>query len=312
MARLSIVVPVYNEEANVPLLVEEIRESLGEGDWELLIVDDGSTDRTRDVARSLSRQDPRVRHLRLARNYGQSAAMQAGFDHSRGEVVVTLDGDLQNDPHDIPTLVAKLKEGYDLVTGYRQRRRDALLRRKLPSWVANRIIRWMTGVKVRDNGCSLKAYRRELLRRLRLYSDMHRFIPAMAAGTAGARITEIPVAHRARRYGKSKYGLGRTWKVALDLITIKMIRSFRDRPLLLFGGAGMSTVGVSLLFLVATWWALRSPGVTRVGAYVFPSVAMLLLGLAGFLTLLGLIGEATVRQASRSHGIGLPLEREAR
>ena len=199
---VSVVVPVMDEEQNVRPLVDAVREALAEAkSWELILVDDGSQDRTREIILELAAQDPRVRLVSLARNYGQSTAMQAGFDCALGDVVVTMDGDLQNDPRDIPLLLAKLAEGYDLVAGFRIRRQDRLFTRKVPSWVANRIIRWITGVAIRDNGCSLKAYRRELLGGMRLYSEMHRFIPALAAATAGARITEVGVRHHPRTHG---------------------------------------------------------------------------------------------------------------
>jgi len=212
--RLSVVIPLFNEEESVLPLLESLERALeGEGDWEIVFVDDGSGDRTAELVGERAWEDPRIKLISLARNFGQTAAMQAGFDGSRGKVVVTMDGDLQNDPRDIPRLVAKLEEGYDLVAGYRVRRQDRLVTRKVPSWVANRVIRLLTGVDIRDNGCSLKAYRRDLLDRINLYSDMHRFIPAVAAGTAGARIAEVPVRHHARKYGQSKYGMGRIFKV---------------------------------------------------------------------------------------------------
>ncbi|MGH7622120.1 MAG: glycosyltransferase family 2 protein, partial [Gemmatimonadaceae bacterium] len=220
---LSVVVPLYNEEESVGPLADAVREALASVErWELVLVDDGSRDGTVRIAESLASADPRIVLVQLARNYGQTQAMQAGFDAARGRVVVSMDGDLQNDPRDIPLLIAKLEEGYDLVAGYRMRRQDKVITRKLPSWVANRIIIWLTGVRIRDNGCSLKAYRRDLLDQLHLYSDMHRFLPALAAATANARIAEVPVRHHARRFGTSKYGLSRIAKLLADLLTIKM------------------------------------------------------------------------------------------
>jgi glycosyltransferase involved in cell wall biosynthesis len=205
---LSVVVPLFDEEENVEPLVGAVQDALDiRASWELILVDDGSGDATPEIGARAAEADARVRLVRLARNYGQTAAMQAGFDQARGSVIVTMDGDLQNDPDDIPRLLTKLNEGYDLVIGYREGRKDRWLTRKVPSWVANRLIGWITGVRIRDNGCSLKAYRRELLERLHLYSDMHRFIPAVAAATAGARIAEIPVRHHSRLRGTSKYGL---------------------------------------------------------------------------------------------------------
>ncbi len=185
--------------------------------------------------------------IALARNVGQTAAMMAGFDHAQGRVIVSLDGDLQNDPRDIPALLAKLDEGYDLVCGWRQQRQDKFLLRKVPSWVANRIIRRLTGVQITDNGCSLKAYRRDLLDRISLYAEQHRFIPALSA-SVGARITEMPVRHHARRFGESKYGISRTVKVLVDLLTLKMITTFRSRPLLGFGTLALPMMARLLLF----------------------------------------------------------------
>ena len=312
--RLSVVVPLYNERENVPHLVRAVREALGEGDdWELLLVDDGSTDDTRQAAAEASLADRRVRLLPLARNYGQTAAMQAGFDYSNGRAVVSMDGDLQNDPADIPALVAKLDEGYDLVAGYRMRRKDRLLTRKLPSWAANRVIGWVTGVPIRDNGCSLKAYRRELLDQIHLYSDMHRFIPAMAVATAGAKVIEMPVRHHARRFGESKYGLSRIWKVASDLITLRMLSGFRERPLAMFGVGACGSFLLSLLFVLLTTISLTGAdagtGVVT-GDFVFPSVALVFLSLSFFLLLLGLVGEVAISGAREIGKLHLPAATE--
>jgi glycosyltransferase involved in cell wall biosynthesis len=305
-----VVVPLFNEEESVPPLVEAVREALGSGTgWELVLVDDGSRDRTAEVAARLAEADPRVRLLRLARNCGQTPAMQAGFDHARGEVVVSMDGDLQNDPADIPRLVARLDEGYDLVAGYREKRQDTVITRKIPSWVANRIIRRLTGVQIRDNGCSLKAYRREVLDRLHLYSEMHRFIPAVAAATAGARITELPVRHHARRFGQSKYGLSRVAKVLADLLTIKMIRSFRDRPLKLFAIGALAAGLVGVCFTLAALVAAAYFRPEKVSAVVFPGAALLWFELAGYLMLLGLIAEMAVMEHRRTDEEPVPLAR---
>lgn len=309
--RLSVVVPMLNEEGSVEELVRQVAESLGAaGDWELLLVDDGSTDATASIAMALRARDDRVHLIRLARRYGQSTAMQAGFDHARGEVVVTLDGDLQNDPADIPRLVDKLGEGYDLVVGYRMRRKDGLVLRKVPSWVANRIIRWITGVPIRDNGCSLKAYRRSLLDQVRLYSDMHRFIPALSVGIAGARVVEVPVNHRARLAGASKYGLSRIFRVLADLAVIKMIRSFRDRPLYLFAIlAGWSWV-VGALSAAGAFVAATSFSTSKAAAFVLPGVSLLWFALAGFLVFLGLVAEVGLRSNKVGEGLGRTTMRE--
>lgn len=294
---VSVVVPVYNEADSLMELVRVTRRALGDDlSWELLLVNDGSTDGTDALADRLADEDCRVQPLHLARNFGQTAALQAGFEHVRGEVVVTMDGDLQNDPEDIPRLLAKLAEGFDLVAGYRVARQDTLVTRKVPSTVANVLIRWLTGVPIRDNGCSLKAYRRETVERLHLYSDLHRFIPAVAAATAAARIAEVPVRHHARRFGRSKYGLSRVWKVLMDLLSLKMIRTFRERPLPLFAAGALMAVGTGLFFAAYTVVAaltFQRPEAIR--ALVFPSAALLAFGLGFYLFALGLIGEVAVR-----------------
>jgi glycosyltransferase involved in cell wall biosynthesis len=310
-ALLSVVVPVYNEAENVGLLVEAVRSALGdEQSWELLLVDDGSADGTVAIVEELAAVDPRVRLVALARNYGQTQAMQAGFDEAAGDVVVSMDGDLQNDPRDIPLLVAKLREGYDLVAGYRVKRRDRFLSRKVPSWVANRIIRAITKVDIRDNGCSLKAYRRWTLDRMALYSDMHRFLPALAAATAGARITEIPVRHHSRRHGRSKYGLSRILKILADLFTITLISWFREQPLRLFGLGAISALLLSLAFGVATALALLDAPSGTPDLFVLPGSALLFLMLAGYLLMLGLLAEMALRKVREDTPELLPIVTE--
>ncbi|MDH3297517.1 MAG: glycosyltransferase family 2 protein [Gemmatimonadota bacterium] len=303
---LSIVVPSYNEAANICPLVEAVRDALPGLDWELVLVDDGSTDDTGRQMAIAASSDPRIHVITLARNFGQTSAMQAGFDYARGDVVVSMDGDLQNDPADIPRLLAKLDDGFDLVVGYRVARQDRLVTRKIPSWIANRIIARITGVSIRDNGCSLKAYRRSILERFVLYSDMHRFIPAMAVAAAGARVAEIPVRHHPRVAGESKYGLSRIWKVLSDLLAIKMISSFRSSPLVMFGWAASVSavlgIGFALLTLVSV------PGGFRSGmayAYVFPSIVIVLFTSAFYMLLLGLIGEVAIRSDPTSGPIGV-------
>jgi glycosyltransferase involved in cell wall biosynthesis len=298
---LSVVVPLYNEEESVRPLVEAVRDALaGHPSWELVLVDDGSRDATAAVADRMAAADSRVVLLQLARNYGQTQAMQAGFDRARGRVIVSMDGDLQNDPRDIPVLVDKLREGYDLVAGYRLRRQDKVITRKIPSWVANRLITWLTGVRIRDNGCSLKAYRRELLDQLHLYSDMHRFLPALAAATANARIAEVPVRHHARRFGTSKYGLSRIAKLLADLLTIKMIASFREKPLAMFGLSALGAACAGTLFFGAWLWSFTQPPGALEGApmnaYVFPGSALLCIALAAYLMMLGLIAEEALQK----------------
>lgn len=295
---LSVVVPLYNEEENVPHLVAAIAEALeAHSSWELVLVDDGSRDGTVAQVLEAASADSRIRLVELARNYGQTQAMQAGFDHSRGNVVVTMDGDLQNDPRDIPLLLETLDQGYDLVTGYRKGRQDAVITRKVPSYVANRLIAALTGVKVRDNGCSLKAYRRSVLQQLNLYSDMHRFLPALAAASAAARITEVPVRHHARRFGESKYGLSRIAKIAADLMTIKMISSFRETPLALFVFASIVPLLTSAV-VGASWlhrWMLNLGEHREV--VTMPAVALILFALAAYLVMLGLLAEVALAES---------------
>jgi len=213
---ISVVVPLRDEAESVAALVVAVTESftaLGREDWELLLIDDGSEDDTAGIARRFAREDDRIRLLRFARNYGQSQALQAGFDHARGAIVITMDGDLRNDPADFDVLLDKLSKGYDVVAGYRVDRADALLTRRLPSSIANAAIRWLTRLPIRDTGCTLKTFRREVIDRIDLYADQHRFIPVLAAASSGARIAEVPVRHHARRFGTSKDGLGRVPRV---------------------------------------------------------------------------------------------------
>ena len=286
--------PLYNESQNVRPLVDWILQALESfgAKFEIILVDDGSRDGTwNEVLAAAS--DPRVHGLRLGRNVGQTAAMMAGFDHARGGVIVSLDGDLQNDPRDIPALVSKLDEGYDLVCGWRQRRQDKLLLRKVPSWLANRLIRRLTGVPITDNGCSLKAYRRDLLDRISLYAEQHRFIPALSA-SVGARIAEMPVRHHARKFGESKYGISRTVKVLIDLLTLKMITTFRSRPLVGFGMAAVPPLLAALVFGVLWLVSLTQFGPEKAAALVFPGAGLLGIGLAFYLFMLGLVAEVAL------------------
>jgi len=309
---LSVVAPLYNESQNVQPLVAWILEALSEyrGRYEVILVDDGSRDDTWARIAAAAAGDARVHGLRLGRNVGQTAAMMAGFDHARGRAVVSLDGDLQNDPRDIPALLAKLDEGYDLVCGWRQQRQDKFLLRKVPSWVANRIIRRLTGVQITDNGCSLKAYRRDLLDRISLYAEQHRFIPALSANV-GARITEMPVRHHARRFGESKYGISRTVKVLVDLFTLKMITTFRSRPLLGFGVAALPLVATAALFCVGWIVAATQFGPAKAEAVVFPGAAVLCAGVAFYLVMLGLVAEVAL-SSERESASDIPTAWEVR
>lgn len=248
---LSVVVPIYNEEESLEALIQETNEvlrALGK-DCEIIIVDDGSTDGTYPILIRLFRKEPRLKVVRLKRNFGQTAAVAAGLAYAQGEVIVAMDGDGQNDPRDIPALLAKLDEGFDLVSGWRSPRQDPFWTRRLPSQIANGLISWITEVKLHDYGCTLKAIRREIAKDLKLYGEMHRFIPAIAY-ERGARIAEIKVHHRPRLWGKSKYGIARTFRVVLDLLTVKFLLSYATRPLHIFGPVGLLSGAVGFVLAV--------------------------------------------------------------
>ncbi|MCS5707052.1 glycosyltransferase family 2 protein [Synechococcus sp. FGCU-3] len=300
--QLSVVVPLFNEEESLPPLVERILSHvrpLGIP-FELVLVDDGSRDRTAAVLREVSSQVPELVAVLLRRNYGQTAAMAAGFDASSGEVIVTLDGDLQNDPADIPQLLQKLDEGYDLVSGWRHQRQDAAMSRLLPSLLANRLIARVTGVRLHDYGCSLKAYRREVVDDMNLYGELHRFLPALAF-IEGARITEVKVTHHARRYGQSKYGIDRTFRVLMDLLTVWFMKRFLTRPMHVFGFGGLAAMGVGLLVVL---WLVGEKLLLGVNIGDRP---LLLMGLLGFVTgvqlfCFGLLAELQMRTYHESQG----------
>ncbi len=250
---LSVVIPVYNEEDNIRLLHERLEKALDplNQEYEILFVDDGSTDRTLSILEEIESNDNRIIVLSLRRNFGQTAAFAAGFDFARGDVVVTMDGDLQNDPADIPKLLELIKDN-DLVSGWRKKRKDPFFTRRLPSVMANWLISKVTGVKLHDYGCSLKAYRRDVIKNLKLYGEMHRFIPAVASWY-GVRIAEVETVHHARLHGKSKYGISRTVKVVLDLITVKFLQSFSTKPIQFFGPVGVLSglLGFLILFYLS-------------------------------------------------------------
>lgn len=288
---ISVVIPVHNEAANVEELHRELDEVLEEGD-EAIFVDDGSTDETLPTLRDAARDDPRVRVIALSRNFGQTAALSAGLDHARGDIIVPMDGDLQNDPRDIPRLLDALDEGYEVVSGWRVDRKDSWLRR-FPSKVANWVISLVTGVRLHDYGCSLKAYRREVLENVRLYGEMHRFVPIYAAWE-GARVTEIPVSHHPRTKGRSSYGLERTVKVILDLIVVKFLASFFTKPIYIFGGFGvLSLLGALGVGIVTVY--LKLAGIRDFVETPLP-LLVVMLSLVGCLgILLGLVAELVVR-----------------
>jgi glycosyltransferase involved in cell wall biosynthesis len=287
---LSIVIPIHNEAPSLESLYRELTDTLGPSQWsyELILVDDGSTDQSFEILSRLQGRDDRVRIIQFRRNFGQTAAFAAGFAEARGRLIVTSDGDLQNDPRDIPALVDRLEnENLDIVCGWRRERKDPLLTRRLPSQMANRIISWATGVYLNDYGCSLKVFRAEVVKPLRLYGELHRFLPALAS-EVGVRIAEMPVNHRARRYGRSKYGLSRTIRVLLDLVTVKFLLSYSTRPLQMFGfvGGAMGLVGACILGYLGTvrilgWQQLtpRQPLVLFAILLVFTGVQLVTLGL---------------------------------
>lgn len=293
---VSIVIPVYNEEENLPDLVARVGEAmLGSGfSFELICIDDGSRDRSSHVLRDLAAQIPWLHPLYLMRNYGQTAALQAGFDAVSGRYTVTLDGDLQNDPLDIPELIRTLESRPDIsmISGWRKERQDAALNRKLPSLLANRLISWATGVQLHDYGCALKAYRTELVRRIRLYGELHRFIPVLAA-EAGAKIIEVPVRHHPRTKGQSKYGIDRTFRVALDLLLMKFMLRYLHRPLHAFGGVGlwMLVPGVGVLGYLT---ALKIMG-ESIGGRPLLLLGIMLVLMGAQLIGMGLLGEILIR-----------------
>lgn len=286
---LSVIVPLYNEEECVTLLYEAIVKSVDtmDIDYEILFVDDGSKDQTVPIASKLAASDKRLRIIKFRRNYGQTPAMAAGIDNARGRILVTMDGDLQNDPDDIPMLVNKIGEGYDIVVGWRHKRQDKLVTRKIPSKIANWLIGKITGVPIKDNGCSLKAYRAEVIKEIPLYSEMHRFIPAMTS-LAGTRIAEVKVKHHARAFGESKYGLNRIYKVFVDLITIKTILSSFSRPLMIYA----IVAGVSAIFGLTAFIAALSQDTPTL---IFSSVGVLFSSLSIALLLWGTLGELIYR-----------------
>ncbi len=292
---LSLVIPIYNEEENIPLLYEEIKEVLDSTSYkyEIIFIDDGSSDTSVDVLEQLSRNDEKILVVALRRNFGQTAAMSAGFDHASGDIIITMDGDLQNDPHDIPDMVAKLNNGYDVVTGWRHDRKDPFLSRKLPSMLANRLISRITGVGLHDYGCTLKAFRREVTENIHLYGEMHRFIPAIASGM-GISFTEVKVNHRARRFGTSKYGISRTIRVVLDLVTVKFLLSYATRPLHVFGSVGVLSAGIG--FMIAFIMTLQRffAGVALANRPLLLLAVLLIFMGVQFVTM-GLLAELVVR-----------------
>ena len=307
MHDLSIAVAVYNEEESLPHLCAKLHDVLSKlgKSYEIVLVDDGSTDKSWAVMNEQANRYPNLKLVKFRRNYGQTAAMSAGIAESDGAVLVTLDADLQNDPADIPALLAKLDEGYDVVSGWRKNRQDAFINRKLPSMMANRLIGKLTGVQLHDYGCSLKAYRRDIIGQVRLYGEMHRFIPALCRWVGGT-VTEIPVNHHARQFGTSKYGISRTLRVVLDLLTVKFLLTYSTRPIQVFGKIGLhfaafailvaGVVGLEALLAVCgvmstPWWG----GLLLVKRPFWVITPLMFLGFALQFIVLGLLAELTTR-----------------
>ena len=295
---VSIIIPVFNEVDAIEKLVENTQNLRHLGlnlEYEIIIVDDGSTDGTGATLKEIQLKNKNLRVVSLVRNYGQSTALQAGFDHSTGDVLITMDGDLQNDPADIPKIIDVLKNNHeiDLVAGWRKDRQDSILNRKLPSMFANYLISYTTGIKLRDYGCSLKGYRRELVSKFRLYGEMHRFIPAIAA-EVGAKIIEIPVKHHPRITGKSKYGIDRTLRVILDLIWIQFSRRYMHRPIHAFGGIGLTMLSAGLLIFLWLFFEKILFG-SEIGTRPLLTLGLLLTLLGTQLLAVGLLGELLIR-----------------
>src|SRR3954469_4591399 len=307
---ISVFLPVFDEEPNLRPLHEKLNESLRQlgRTAEIIYVDDGSSDGSLNILREIAAHDPRVRVVALKRNYGQTAAMAAGIDAARGQVLIPMDADMQNDPADIVRLLEKLDEGYDVVSGWRKNRQDKLVTRKIPSMLANRLISWIGGVPLHDYGCSLKAYRRESLEDVRLYGEMHRFIPIYASW-AGARVTEIPVEHHPRTMGKSKYGLSRTLKVVLDLMTIKFMASYQTKPIYVFGTFGILAFLISMLSgLYAVFLKIfhRADFVQT----PLPMLAIVMFAVGVQFLLMGLLAEMLVRTYHESQAKAIYAVRE--
>jgi glycosyltransferase involved in cell wall biosynthesis len=310
---LSVVIPIRNEAPSLAELHRELTETLtGWGrPYELIVVDDGSTDESFETLARLQAVDPRLRVIRLRRNFGQTAAFAAGFDHARGRYIVTMDGDLQNDPADIPTMIAELERGADIVCGWRKARKDALVSRRVPSTIANSLISLVTGVHLHDYGCSLKAFRAEVVKPMKLYGEMHRFLPAIASEQTSS-ITEMVVNHRARRYGRSKYGIGRTVRVILDLLTVKFLLSYSTRPLQIFGLVG-GMMGLAGALITGALGYGRLVGSLSLNQHQPLLLLGILLISTGFqLVTLGLLAEMQARTYHESQNKPIYVIREIR
>jgi len=292
--KASLIIPVYNEEENLDLLQAEIEKALEQKlSYEIVYVDDGSKDASYSILERIAQNRDNVKVIKLRRNYGQTAAMQAGIENSSGEILIPLDSDLQNDPSDIPELISKIEEGFDVVSGWRKNRQDTFINRKLPSMIANKIISGISGVSLHDYGCSLKAYRADVLQYVKLYGELHRFIP-VCASWYGAKVTEMPVKHHARRFGKSKYGINRTIKVILDLIVIKFLTDYATRPIYVFGGISVASFA---LFLITALWALvlKLGYVIDLDSTPLPVISAMFFTVAVQIAMMGLLADMMMR-----------------
>jgi glycosyltransferase involved in cell wall biosynthesis len=293
--QLSVIVPVFNEEENIPALYKELREVLGRlgKTFEIIFVDDGSTDKSLIALNNIQAQDAHVVVISFRRNFGQTAAMSAGFDHARGEIIITMDGDMQNDPHNIDEMIKKINEGYDIVTGWRFDRKDTFINRRLPSMIANWIISKTTGVDLHDYGCTLKAFRKEVIKNIKLYGEMHRFIPAIASGM-GISFTEMKVNHRPRIFGKSKVGISRTIRVILDLLTVKFLLSYSTRPIQVFGLIGIASGAIGFLIALIMTFQRHFYGISMSDRpLLFLAILLMFMGVQ-FITI-GLLAELQAR-----------------
>ncbi len=299
---LSVIIPFYNEAKNIPIIVDELFQALEptEWSWEILAIDDGSIDATFSLLKEEAQRRKHIKVVRLRKNFGQTAALSAGFDSAEGNIIITMDGDLQNDPKDIPALVAKIGEGYDIVSGWREKRQDPFFSRRLPSLIANKMISWVTGVKLHDYGCTLKAFKGEVTKNIRLYGELHRFIPAVASWM-GVTIAEIPVNHRSRKFGRSKYGISRTIRVLLDLITVKFLSTYSTRPIHVFGLWGVLS-GLAGFGLACYLTIQRLFFAIPLSNRPILLLAILLIFIGIQFISMGLLGELQVRTYHESQG----------
>lgn len=299
---ISIFIPVYNEEDNIRLLQERIDKAMASSNYsyEIIYADDGSSDGSYEILAELASQNPNIKVIKFRRNHGQTAAMSAGIDAATGKVLIPMDSDLQNDPIDIPRLMDKINEGYDVVSGWRKNRKDTFINRKLPSMIANKIISWISGVNLHDYGCTLKAYKAEVLKDVRLYGELHRFIP-ICASWVGAKVTELPVNHHERQFGESKYGINRTFKVILDLILMKFLTDFITKPIYFFGGISFASM---LLALTAFLWSvyLRIFSGIEFDHTPLPILGAMFFTVAIQIFMMGILGDLLMRTYYESQG----------